>query len=270
VRVHALPGSTAQLGPRRAPTAPLAGTTVLSRRKCALRPVHVRVHAFRRFGNVTLTTTALCAGPCAAGRYGVAGAITSACTGACSAPPGYECLDGSSSPTGTACTPGTWSVGGSYPAVCAPCSAGSYGNVLATSSSTCSGPCPVGTYGQAGWESCVPCPVGRYGNVSEQTTANCSGACSAAPGFGCDLGAVSATGTLCPAGQFGVGGAASCTLCPPGRFGTVSGAANYSSGCGGVCTAVAGWVCSSGMTTATGVACPSGYTSSAGATNCTL
>jgi hypothetical protein len=90
--------------------------------------------------------------------------------------------------------------------------------------STCSGLCPAGFFSRA-------------------DATRCDG-CTAAEGSGCGVGAVLAAGTVCAAGQYGIGGSTPCQPC------------------------TAGFVCSGGGTTLTTmVPCPYGYHCPAGTSN---
>ena len=62
---------------------------------------------------------------------------------------------------------------------CLPCAAGYLGVSEAATNSTCSGPCPVGTYSPSGASDCIPCAVGFYGNATNMTSSTCSGVCRA-------------------------------------------------------------------------------------------
>jgi CUB/sushi domain-containing protein len=96
---------------------------------------------------------------------------------------------------------------------------------------------------KAGWHLswASVCPEGQY---SVNTTA--CGDCAAPAGFGCVAGANSSTGTPCPAGRYGYGGAAPCV----------------------VCTAAAGYSCDVGSNSTAGLACSAGRWSVGGASSC--
>ena len=83
----------------------------------------------------------------------------------------------------------------------APCLAGSFGNVTALSTSTCSGLCPPGSYCPSGSMLPTLCPAGVFGATSGLSEASCSGPCSA--GFWCPEGSTSPQQRPCPGGRFG-------------------------------------------------------------------
>jgi len=58
---------------------------------------------------------------CPAGRFGTAGASSSACSGPCSAAPGFACSAGATSAAGTLCPQGSYCSGGAEPAVACEC-----------------------------------------------------------------------------------------------------------------------------------------------------
>jgi hypothetical protein len=146
--------------------------------------------------------------------------------------------------------------------------------------------CPAGRYSVGGAVGgCTQCPPGTFGSSPGLSTPACSGNCSAPLGSVCLPGSTSATGTLCPVGQYRAAGYRSCTncsagtygsstglatagcsgLCAAGRFGSVSGL--LSSLCEGACSA--GYACPPGSINATAVMCGMGQYSLAGAGVCT-
>jgi hypothetical protein len=75
--------------------------------------------------------------------------------------------------------------------------------------------------------------------------------CAAAPGYGCwQVGSASPSGSPCPAGRYGPGGAVPCVRCPSGRYGDATGSSNAT--CSGICRASAGHTCGLGESLAGG------------------
>jgi hypothetical protein len=145
--------------------------------------------------------------------------------------------------------------------------------------------CPAGVYSVGGAVGgCTQCPPGTFGSSPGLSTSACSGNCSAPAGSGCLAGSTSATGTLCPVGQYSLAGAGVCTncsagtygnstglttagcsgQCAAGRFGSVSG--QSTSSCEGACTA--GYACQLGSTNATAAVCLPGQYSLSGWSMC--
>jgi hypothetical protein len=85
--------------------------------------------------------------------------------------------------TGTNCIeglPGTFQNSTSHLSyACVNCPAGTFGNALGLTTSTCSGYCSAGTYSLGGTSSCTNCPAGRWGATTGLTSAACTGTCSA-------------------------------------------------------------------------------------------
>jgi hypothetical protein len=145
--------------------------------------------------------------------------------------------------------------------------------------------CPAGLYSVGGAVGgCTSCPPGTFGSSPGLSTPACSGNCNAPAGNACLTGSTSATGTLCPVGQYSLAGSsvrtncsagtygssmglttAACSgLCAAGRFGSVSGLS--SSSCEGACTA--GYACPAGSINATAAVCLPGQYSLSGWSTC--
>ena len=90
-----------------------------------------------RFGVLEGMTSSLCSGSCAPGRFGLAGANNSQCTGPCEA--GCYCPAGSNTTCPAVCPLGSYSEGGAVDANCTPCPAGKYGGATQLKTAACSG-----------------------------------------------------------------------------------------------------------------------------------
>ena len=216
------------------------------------------------FGNATGMSSPLCSGMCNAGRYGSPGMTMASCAGLCLA--GYACPPGSTNATAIMCPAGQYSVNGA--GVCTPCAAGLYGSSMGLSSADCSG----------------PCDGGYFGNTTGLSSSSCSGQCLA--GYACPSGSVTATASVCSAGQYSAAGSSVCTTCGVGVFGNASGlgtaqcsgscaAGRYgatsgltTTDCSGPCSP--GYACPAGSTSATQVLCTSGTYSVGSAGVCSL
>ena len=113
------------------------------------------------------------------------------------------------------------------------------------------------------------CGVGYYGTgpgASSYNSSSCAGACTCAGGFYCPAAATEAApGSVCPPGQYCVGGAAPpapCTCAPGFSCGTGSAAPE------GVLCAAAGCSCAGGTAPSLACTCSAGYYPILGAATC--
>jgi hypothetical protein len=120
--------------------------------------------------------------PCPAGRFGEASALyNDACSGECTAEPGWWCPPGCVNAFGQQCDSGYYSPGGPQ------------------------------------LSSCTACPAGVFGSAASTSSA-CSGSCQAVAGYSCSAGAVNSTGSPCPPGRHSSAKATKCERCPPGKY----------------------------------------------------
>jgi hypothetical protein len=147
------------------------------------------------------------------------------------------------------CTPGTFAGSNGSPK-CSLCSEGTYSPAMASLCLPCSVPqgsgcgqgsnssrglpCAAGRYGAGGLAACTLCDAGRYSDTTNRSS--CAN-CTAAAGFGCVAGSVTAAGRQCV------------VLC-----------------CAVLCCVVLCCVvlCQGGATSSVGLACPAGRYSSGG------
>ncbi|CAM9203414.1 unnamed protein product, partial [Phaeothamnion confervicola] len=139
--------------------------------------------------------------PCPAGTFGnVSGLSDESCSALCPEGAGWYCEAGSGSATAAPCMwPGSYCPQSSAAPVVVSLGGVSVATPVAAMLYVAQAPCPEGSYCVNGVRNL--CPAGSYGDRMRLSSSSCSGLCSR--GHYCPHGSISPTETPCPPGTFG-------------------------------------------------------------------